>query len=111
MSRYLSKSVNLIIGGDMSANIVSKSMPTPQSRTLGITMVFTGSPTGTFNVESSNDNTNWIDLPFTEGVIAASGSGDSHALTLKEFPFDFVRVVYTFTSGTGVLNVIVKAKG
>jgi len=111
MSRYLAKLINLIVDDPMTGTVASKALQVEQSRTIGIHIVFTGTPTGTFTVEASNDEVDWVNLPFTEGAILAAGSGDSHALTLKEYPYEFVRVVYTFTSGSGVLNVKLKTKG
>lgn len=111
MSRYLTKLIDVVSNEIMTDAITSKAIHAKQARTIGLTIIFTGSPTGTFTVEASNDETNWIELVFTEGAITAAGSPGSHALTLKEYPYEFIRVLYAFTSGTGSLNVQAKMKG
>jgi hypothetical protein len=81
-----------------------------------IQMVFTGSPVGTFTVEASND----LGQPQSSGdaqkvvglsnwtTIAASANGISAAgdmlYTLANTGFNWVRVKYTATSGTGTLT-------
>ena len=111
MSRIATKTIDIFSSADMSGTLTSQSVPVQYESNIGIQLVFTGSPTGTFTVQASNDNLNWETMTFSEGAISASGSGSSHALSVKGFGFKWIRVVYTFSSGTGVLNGNLTAKG
>ena len=70
---------------------------------LSIQLVWTGTPNGTAVVQVSNDATTWSSYTITMPSIAgAAGDG---AVQLADCAHQFVRVVYTNTSGTGVLTV------
>jgi len=111
MSRILEKLIPIVIDGSMTEDITSKVLHADQSRTVGIQIIFTDTPTGQFFVEASNNKTDWTNLPFVEGDVLAEGAADNHALTLKEYPYQWIRARYVFGSGTGTLNIIVKMKG
>lgn len=83
---------------------------------VGIQAVFTGSPTGTFKVQISVQQgsdevgtgvNNWTDVANSSQAVTASGNIFWDLRTGAKW----VRVVYTFTSGTGNLTVQMFAKG
>lgn len=76
---------------------------------IGVHFIFTGTPSGTFSIEVSNDDSNWaaITLPSTP---TASGSGDNIYVDLNQLSAAWLRVKYTRSSGTGTLNVYLTAK-
>lgn len=110
MSRIATKTIELFKVDDMSGNIASDIIPTQYESNIGIQLLFTGSPIGSFTIDASNDSTNWESMTFSEGAIAVSGAG-SHALSIKGFGFKYLRVVYVFSSGTGSLSGTLTAKG
>lgn len=81
-----------------------------------IQLVFTGSPTGTFKLQASNDPgrpsgasdtevqiglSNWTDIADSTQAISAAGD---HTWTVENAGYSWVRVVYTFASGSGSLT-------
>lgn len=82
---------------------------------------FTGTPTGTFAVQVSGDHTqdqegnvlvagHWVTLVLNPAP-AAAGSALDIGIDLNQLGAPYVRVVYTNTSGVGVLNGFVSGKG
>lgn len=87
---------------------------------IGIQLVFTGAPVGTFAVEISADHAqdqmgnvtvagNWVPITLSP-VPSASGSADVIAINITQQSFPWMRVKYTRTSGTGTLNGFICAK-
>ena len=81
---------------------------------------FTGTPTGTFAVQVSNDHYedtngnilvpgNWITLVLSPAPVAAGAPNDI-GIDMNQLGASYLRVVYTNTSGTGVLNATVSGK-
>jgi hypothetical protein len=110
-----------IIQGDMSADITSPVTVVQYLDNISIQLNFTGTPTGTFAVQVSNDYltdgfgvvTNaglWVDLPLT-GSPVASGAADQIMIDINQIPMPNVRVVYTRTGGTGALDMYITGKG
>lgn len=98
----------LINAGDMSGNITSPSQQVTFMINACVQAVYAGSPTGTLKLQISNDNVNWTDYSGSSQAISAAGS---FAYLLADIGYPWLRVVYTFTSGTGTLNVTINAKG
>lgn len=116
------KPIPLVVDGDMSASITSKVINTQFLNEAYIQLVFTGTPTGTFTVETSGDYVpddefrtsppnagNWdaLDLGTTLSASGAAGT-ISVDITLSAVPY--LRVVYTRASGTGTLNAKISGK-
>lgn len=74
---------------------------------IGIQLEWTGTPNGSFDVQISSDSTvapgNWISLPYTP-AIAPAGSASNGYIDVNQTSAQWMRVVYTNTSGTGTLN-------
>ena len=87
----------------MTGNLVSETNVL-YTDNIGIQLVFTGTPTGEFFVDGSNDEENWSTQVFLEGDILASGAAGNHLLSLQGYPFKYIRVRYVFSSGSGTLN-------
>lgn len=80
-----------------------------------IQLVFTGSPVGAFKLQGSDDPggpnntsgsqdanvTNWTDITSSSQAISAAGN---IMWDVSNAGYNFVRVVYTVTSGTGTLT-------
>lgn len=77
--------------------------------------ILTGSPNGTFKLQASNDDvkeptmvSNWVDIADSSQAVTTSGSimWDYNGAFFK-----WVRVVFTFSSGSGAATIIFSAKG
>lgn len=83
---------------------------------FSIQLVFTGTPTGNFKLQCSNDKgkedkvlggwssdnvSNWTDIDQSAQPITAAGD---HAWDVQNCGYRWVRVVWTFTSGSGSLT-------
>lgn len=110
----------IITAGDMTGNITSDPTNIQYLDNVSIQLNFTGTPTGTFSVQGSLDyqqaspyakavTGNWIDLTLSPAP-AASGSASQILLDLNQLSFPWVRVVYTFSSGTGSLDAYISGK-
>lgn len=107
-----------IIAQSMAADITSPVSNIQYLDNCMIQLNFTGTPTGTFDVQVSEDyrfqgdpsNTgNWVSLPLAPAPLA-SGSADQIVLDLNQLPGPWIRVVYSRTSGTGTLDMYITAK-
>lgn len=113
--------VKIITNGDMSSNITSKVVPIILQDNIAIQLVWTGTPTGAFNFQVSSNYEqdmfgnvlsagDWVTLPLSP-AITASGSADVALVDLNQLGAAYVRVQYAASSGTGVLNATLTAKG
>ena len=75
---------------------------------VGFQLAWTGTPTGTFGIDVSNDGETWIALTLDTSVVAA-GAADE-AFIDAETAARWIRLNYARTSGTGTLNVHTTAK-
>lgn len=108
------------VGAVMNATINSVACQLYEAITFSVQVVFTGTPTGSFKLQSSNDkaysgnpNTNgsglnvapinWTDITGSSFAITAAGS------LQWNFPypgFNWVRLVYTDTSGGTATSIV-----
>lgn len=103
------KPYHLMTDGSMAGNLTTDPVDVVYSDNVGFQLIFTGTPTGTFQCQGSIDNVNWTNLEFST-VPSATGAADTHLFNLNNVPYRKLRVGYTRTSGTGTLNVWVMAK-
>ncbi len=104
------------------ATLTSAITATQMVDNIGYQLTWTGSPTGTFafqisqnyepgrspNSEPANAG-DWVTLTVSP-AITASGSPDTAYVDLNQMSAPYCRVVYTRASGTGTLNIFVTAK-
>jgi hypothetical protein len=108
----------------INANTNSSPVSVEHLITWSIQAVWTGTPTGTFKVQFSNDIasdaigtgvTNWTDVPsgmFTNGGTAPSGSAGNFSISSRDHVnYEWIRLVYTSTSGTGPCTATMVGKG
>lgn len=67
-----------------------------------------GSPVGTLKLQASNDDTNWSDITGATFSVSADGN---NVFNVADCFYNFVRLVYTRTSGTGTLSASLVSKG
>lgn len=107
-------------GTVMNATINSLAMQLQNSMFYNIQIVYTGTPTGTFKLQASSDNsatmtaagqtpyspTNWTDVLDSSQAVSAAGS---IMWNVEWASYNFVRVVYTDGSGGASTAVITVA--
>lgn len=99
----------LLEDGDMSGNITSIPQQLNSIAMASIQAVWTGgSASGSLKLQISNDNVTYSD--YTGSSTPVSGAGD-FIWNIVATPYPWIRVVYTRTSGTGLLNITVNGKG
>lgn len=99
-------SATFISGGDLSADFISKEVEILHVDRVGIELVWTGTPTGPFEIQVSNSGVNWTTV---DSSIAAAASADFGFVDL-ETAAKFIRVFFDRTSGTGTLTAYLTAK-
>lgn len=105
----------IISQADMSASFNSKAILLDQIYGFSFQAVFTGSPVGSFKLQASNDDvknesdvSNWTDV--ADSTAAVNAAGDL-TYNYEGCFFKWVRIVYTFSSGSGSCNVVYASKG
>lgn len=102
------------IATDMSVTINGPALILEQSQDFSIQAKWTGTPTGSFKLQCSNDVeatvTDWEDIPGS--TLAVAGAAGTQVWNYTGAPFRWVRIVYTATSGSGTLTkCLFSAKG
>jgi hypothetical protein len=115
-TRGISDSSKKIVDAvSMAANINSTGVDLQGLTEYSIQAVYSGSPTGTLKLQISNDLvsdaslvTNWTD--YTGSSVAISAAGNT-MYKIDRSGERWARLVYTFSSGSGTLNVVLSAQG
>lgn len=115
--KYVIKGIRIIGAGDMSGNLDSGILNTATGDSsvsfldnIGFQFVWTGTPTGVIAVEASIDGVNFDALDFDPVITQPSGSAGKSLANVNQFPFKWVKVTYTQTSGTGSLAAWMSAR-
>lgn len=98
----------LVSAASMGGDITSVGYACRGMRYFAIQGSYTGTPTGDFSIEVSNDGSTWDAVSLTSAP-AASGAAGTFAIDLTT-NFPVFRVKYTRVSGTGSLTVTVTTK-
>lgn len=105
------------VGTVMNKNITSKAMQLQNGMFYNIQIVYTGTPTGTFKLQASSDNSatmtaagqfpytpvNWTDVLNSSQVVVNAGST---MWNVEWASYNFIRVVYTDGSSGASTAVI-----
>lgn len=95
--------VSLVTSGNMASDITSDGIDLRWLDNIIIYISFSGTPTGTFSVEVSPNESDWYELDLSP-VPAASGTADTIRIDINQLGDSYLRLKYTRTSGTGTLN-------
>lgn len=96
-----------IVDGDLSGDITSDSIDIMGCDRVGLQLVWTGAAVGTFEIQVSNDDTNWIGIGVS--TVAPAGAGDEGFID-AETAARYVRLFYDSGSSTGTLQAHIVAK-
>lgn len=77
---------------------------------VGLQLVWTGTPTGTFTILHSSNGTNYDSITLSPVITQPAGSAGHWSVVLQQDPFQWVKVQYVNASGTGTVDVIACAK-
>ena len=89
-----------IVAGNMAANITGAGVNTKEAKLVSFTCTFAGAPTGDLVIQGSNDDGATF-ADFSTTAVAAAGT-----LALSfEVGFQFMRAFYSFTAGTGTMEI------
>ena len=110
-----------IVSGDMSQSLITSKISNIEFLdNIGIQLVWTGTPTGTFSVELSVDYQQdqqgnvlnagtWTPMTFSSTPVASGAAGNIY-IDINQISAPWMRVKYTKTSGTGTLQGWLTAK-
>lgn len=76
---------------------------------VGVQFIYTGTPTGSFFVDISMDESNWTELPISP-TPAATGAAGNQFVEIGIKSAAFLRARYVRTSGTGSLTIYVSQR-
>ena len=108
-----SKAFKVINGGDISGNLASiVSTVDLQDRVLyDVNWIGAAGVLGNFEIQISddkNDISSWVALDFSQPLQLTTDTG-SHQILIKDLTCKYIRFVYTFTAGTGTIDVTYRA--
>lgn len=117
------KPFKVLSSGDMSQDSLTSEITSVQGvDNIAYQFIFTGNPIGVFTIEVSADYApgtgpnsapanpgHWDPLPITPAMVAA-GTDGSVFVDLNQMGCPYIRAVYTRTSGSGSLDMIITAK-
>lgn len=93
----------------MSGSLTSVSTDIRWIDNLIMYIAITGTPTGTFTVETSGDQVTWFDIGLSPAP-AATGGAKTIRIDMNQLPDSYIRLKYNRTSGTGTLNASLAGK-
>lgn len=107
--RYIGPVTLLNAGAMATATLTSTAIQIPTIPMACLYISWTGtSPVGTFSIQGSADNTNFVDMGLNVAAVATDTG--TRFIDIGPTAAAYIRVVYTKTSGTGSLTVIGAAK-
>lgn len=97
----------------MAGSLVSLPLDLQQINGFSFQAIYTGTPTGTFTIECTNDtptggSTVWVTV---DGSSYSNVGAGSYMWNLINQFYYFARIKYTFISGTGTLSVVLGKEG
>lgn len=94
------------LSGTMSGTnvIYSQILDVSRMDAAGIEITWTGTPTGTIEVDVSCSGINFYALTFSPTLTQPAGSAGGYYINLADMGFRYLLLKYTNASGTGVLT-------
>jgi len=101
--------VDYIKNASMTSTVTGPTLDIQYEDSIGFQIVWTGTPSGTFDAQGSFDGITWASITLSN-VITASGSAGNGLIDMFGLSFPKLRLVYNPTGSTGTLNVIAGGK-
>lgn len=115
MSRKVLNKKVLFDSEPMGPSLSSEPIPTLFEDNLGIQFHWTGTGTGVFSVQVTNDDPNspteeatWDDLTFNPVLAQPAGSAGGYAIDLNQLPFPYLRLHWEPTDAPGQAAVTIQ---
>jgi hypothetical protein len=97
--------------GAMTGTLTSDTLDTYYATYLSIHLhSASNTHVGTITLYASNTGSDWNAISLSSSVTASNGSALDAIIELKEYCPRYLRVVYTYTSGTGTLTGTIVGK-
>lgn len=106
--RFASKPLSFSPSSALTASLTSDVCDVRTEVVYSVQASWSGTPTGTLKLQLSNDATTWTDGPSPQTL---SGAAGSYLWDTVQTGVGYVRLAYTFTSGTGTLSAVFGCKG
>lgn len=90
--------------------IYSQILDVSRMDSIGLEVSWTGTPVGTIQIMASNSGISFYALTFSPVLTQPGGSAGGYVIDLQLYPFKYVMLQYTNSTGTGVLNAWMQAK-
>lgn len=90
--------------------IYSQAQEVSRYDNIGVEINYTGTPTGTIEVHGSNSGVNEYALTFSPVLTQPAGAAGGYLININNFPYKYMMIKYTNTSGTGVLTAYIQIK-
>jgi hypothetical protein len=114
-------SKHFIVAQSMASTINSVAMSLEFQDNAYFNLIWSGSPVGIFNVQTSNDHQQdgngnvqvagtWETITLSNPITAA-GSADSAGIVVAGIAAPWIRIQYVASSGSGTLDAYFSAKG
>lgn len=76
----------------------------------GVEVTWTGTPTGTITFYGSESGINFYPITFSPSLNQPGGSAGGYLVSLNQYPWRYLYISYTNSSGTGSLTVWIGSK-
>jgi hypothetical protein len=76
----------------------------------GLEITYTGTPTGVIQIMASNSGVDFYALTFDPILQQPAGGAGGYLIDINQFPFKYLMVQYTNTSGSGILTTWLTSK-
>lgn len=73
---------------------------------IGLQVDWSGTPTGTFTVNGSNNGTTFHALTFNPVLAQPSAAAGGMIIDINQFPWKYILLEYTNISGSGILTAL-----
>lgn len=101
----------VVLGAMASTNIIySNIQDLWNTDNQGLEITYTGTPTGTIQVMGSVSGINFYPITFSPALTQPSGSPGGYLVSLNQWPWRYLFIQYTNSSGSGNLTVYITSK-
>lgn len=111
------QSYPIISAVSMGATITSEPTNVEFLDNIGLQIAWTSAnAVGTITIQGSNTYVKspaagtWFDLTFSPSLTQPASNNGDYGISINQFPWAWLRVVYTRSSGTGTLTATLSAK-
>ena len=95
-----------VAGAMASTNVIySNIVDIAKMDSVGLEITWSGTPTGTIEIMASNSGINFYAVTFNPVLAQPAGSASGYLVSMQQFPWKYILIRYTNSSGSGSLSV------